>query len=220
MGQQKFMRRFVTMADAKRGAFVVFEGIDRCGKSTQAKKLVDFLNNRLPTKLYRFPDRTTPVGQLLDKYLTNKQNLNDQGVHLLFSANRWELKDEIELCLKRGVHVICDRYAYSGVAFSAAKGLDLEWCKNPDKGLPAPDVVLFLDISVADSMQRGGFGGERYEKKVFQEQVLHCYSQLKDPSWKTLDAKKGVEDLHTEVIKIVEEVIKSSSNKAIESLWL
>lgn len=61
---------------------------------------------------------------------------------------------------------------------------------------------------------------ERYEKKVFQEQVLHCYSQLKDPSWKTLDAKKGVEDLHTEVIKIVEEVIKSSSNKAIESLWL
>ena len=47
----------------------------------------------MPRKLTRVTaDRTTPVGQLLDKYLTNKQNLNDQGVHLLFSANRWELK--------------------------------------------------------------------------------------------------------------------------------
>ncbi len=44
----------------------------------------------------------------------------------------------------KGTNIILDRYAYSGVAFTSAKGLDLEWCKNSDKGLPKPDIVFFL----------------------------------------------------------------------------
>jgi len=48
-----------------------------------------------------------------------------------------------------------DRYAYSGVAFSAAKGLSLQWCKNPDEGLPAPDLVIFMDLDVEESKKRG-----------------------------------------------------------------
>lgn len=43
---------------------------------------------------------------------------------------------------------VCDRYAYSGVAFSSAKGLDLDWCKACDKGLPAPDCVIYLDMPI------------------------------------------------------------------------
>ena len=55
-----------------------------------------------------------------------------------------------------------DRYAHSGVCFSSAKpGLSVEWCKRPDEGLPQPDVVLFMDLSVEAAAQRGGFGGER-----------------------------------------------------------
>ena len=46
---------------------------------------------------------------------------------------------------------ICDRYAYSGVAFSSAKGLDLDWCKACDSGLPAPDCVIYLDIPVEEA---------------------------------------------------------------------
>lgn len=48
-----------------------------------------------------------------------------------------------------------DRYAYSGVAYTAAKGIPLEWCKTSDKGLPAPDMVFYLKISVEDAMKRG-----------------------------------------------------------------
>jgi dTMP kinase len=63
--------------------------------------------------------------------------------------------------------------------------LDLEWCKNPDRGLPNPDLVLYLDISIEESMKRGEFGNERYEKKAFQEKVLEMYNKLKDDSnWK------------------------------------
>jgi dTMP kinase len=46
--------------------------------------------------------------------------------------------------LKQGTSIILDRYAYSGVAFTSAKGLNFEWCKNSDKGLPKPDIVFFL----------------------------------------------------------------------------
>ena len=70
----------------------------------------------------RFPDRTTQTGFVLDSYLRNKSNLSDQALHLLFSANRWEKVDEIKNELLNGHHVVVDRYAYSGVTFTAAKG--------------------------------------------------------------------------------------------------
>jgi hypothetical protein len=84
--------------------------------------------------------------------------LDDRAVHLLFSANRWEASDDICRLLASGRVVVCDRYAYSGVAFSSAKGLDIDWCKAPDQGLPAPDCVIFLDISQDDAERRGGYG--------------------------------------------------------------
>lgn len=73
--------------------------------------------------------------------------------------------------LNSGVTVICDRYAHSGVAFTAAKGipgLDAAWCQAPDKGLPAPDVVFFLSLTPEQAADRGGYGSERYEEKHFQ----------------------------------------------------
>ena len=70
----------------------------------------------------------------------------DQTIHLLFSANRWESSNEIVTLMEAGKDVICDRYVYSGVAYSSAKGLDFEWCYSSDKGLPKPDLVIFLDI--------------------------------------------------------------------------
>lgn len=60
----------------------------------------------------------------------------------------------------------------SGIAFSAAKpGLDFEWCSAPETGLPAPDVVIFLQIDAESASSRGGFGQERYEHNAFQKIV-------------------------------------------------
>ena len=73
---------------------------------------------------------------------------DDAAVHLLFSANRWEAVKSLKARLISGETLVCDRYAFSGVAFTSAKGtLDLEWCKNPDRGLPAPDAVIYLDVT-------------------------------------------------------------------------
>lgn len=154
----------------KRGAFIVLEGVDRCGKTTQCALLVKhLLSLSIAALAIRFPDRTTAVGKVIDQYLRSapvmdgkRGAVDDRAVHLLFSANRWESIPSILETLSQGVHIVCDRYAYSGVAFSSAKakedmdastaaavramgrlgeeeGLDLEWCMAPDKGLPAPD---------------------------------------------------------------------------------
>lgn len=58
----------------------------------------------------------------MNDYLQNRElKLNDKAVHTLFSFNRWEMQPEIVEMLKNGTNIICDRYAFSGVAYSAAK---------------------------------------------------------------------------------------------------
>ena len=161
----------------KRGTLIIFEGCDRSGKTTQCKKIVEYLNSfkesqqivKENAKFMRFPDRSTEIGKAIDAYLTGQNELDDHVIHLLFSANRWEKVEELKKALLNGTHVIVDRYAFSGVAFSAAKpGLSLDWCRQPDRGLPKPDLVCFLDVSAKEAKVRGGYGDERYEKEKFQ----------------------------------------------------
>jgi dTMP kinase len=171
----------------RRGAFVVLEGVDRCGKTTQSAALLKKLVAAgMAAAALRFPDRTTQTGVLINSYLQSSSNLDDRAVHLLFSANRWEAADHLTEQLASGTNVVCDRYAYSGVAFSSAKvkadgvtpKLPLDWCQAPDIGLPAPDCVIFLDLSPADAESRGGYGGERYEKRDMQVRVRQRFSDL------------------------------------------
>ena len=136
---------------SKRGAFILFEGIDRCGKSTQVSLLTEQLAAAsVASENIRFPDRTSTIGQMINSYLASTTDMDDRTIHLLFSANRWEASSSIEKKLKDGNTLICDRYAYSGVAFTGAKGYDLEWCKAPDSGLPRPDAIIYLDMPVEE----------------------------------------------------------------------
>jgi dTMP kinase len=87
----------------KRGALIVFEGCDRAGKTTQCKRLVErLLSQNIRAKFMNFPNRTTKTGQIIDEYLRNKTDLTDEGIHLLFTVNRWEARNEMERELKAG----------------------------------------------------------------------------------------------------------------------
>jgi dTMP kinase len=124
-------------------------------------------------------DRTTVIGQILNAYLTKDRELDDHAVHLLFSANRWERASDLQSLLSSGTHVVVDRYAHSGVAFSGAKpGMSLAWCKQADVGLPAPDVVFYMHVAPEVARARGGFGAERYEVDDFQRRVKQNYDLL------------------------------------------
>ncbi|CAM9375562.1 unnamed protein product [Ectocarpus fasciculatus] len=212
----------------KRGAFILFEGVDRCGKTTQANLLVESLKQAGHDACFmRFPDRTTPIGHMINGFLQNTTDIDDRCVHLLFSANRWEAESKIRELLKAGTTVVCDRYAYSGVAFSASKpvGLSVTWCKDPDRGLPAPDKILFLDISVEDAMKRGQFGEERYEKEEFQRTVRATFLALMEEdkasgvAWQLIDAKREIGSIQDEIQKIATSVVGEVEGKEIGSLW-
>ncbi|KFP06313.1 Thymidylate kinase, partial [Calypte anna] len=168
-------------------------------------------------------ERSTEIGHLISSYLVKEKNLEDHTVHLLFSANRWEHVPLMKEKLCQGITLVVDRYAFSGVAFTSAKEkFCLEWCKQPDIGLPKPDVILFLQLSPEKAAERGNFGDERYEVSTFQEKVLESFSHLmKDQTlnWKTMDASKSIEDLHREIKSIAEQIIEEVQNKPLGELW-
>nr|1E2D_A Chain A, THYMIDYLATE KINASE [Homo sapiens]1E2E_A Chain A, THYMIDYLATE KINASE [Homo sapiens]1E2F_A Chain A, THYMIDYLATE KINASE [Homo sapiens]1E2G_A Chain A, THYMIDYLATE KINASE [Homo sapiens]1E2Q_A Chain A, THYMIDYLATE KINASE [Homo sapiens]1E99_A Chain A, THYMIDYLATE KINASE [Homo sapiens]1E9A_A Chain A, THYMIDYLATE KINASE [Homo sapiens]1E9B_A Chain A, THYMIDYLATE KINASE [Homo sapiens]1NMX_A Chain A, similar to THYMIDYLATE KINASE (DTMP KINASE) [Homo sapiens]1NMZ_A Chain A, similar to THYMI len=209
---------------ARRGALIVLEGVDRAGKSTQSRKLVEALcaaGHR--AELLRFPERSTEIGKLLSSYLQKKSDVEDHSVHLLFSANRWEQVPLIKEKLSQGVTLVVDRYAFSGVAFTGAKeNFSLDWCKQPDVGLPKPDLVLFLQLQLADAAKRGAFGHERYENGAFQERALRCFHQLmKDTTlnWKMVDASKSIEAVHEDIRVLSEDAIATATEKPLGELW-
>lgn len=182
--------------------FVVFEGIDRCGKTTQSKLLFEKLKFQgQKVEWIRFPDRNTPIGKMLDQYLGSASDLIPQVSHLLFSANRWELQFKIKNLLEDGFTIICDRYWYSGLAYSVACGLNFDWCISTDTGLIAPDKVIYLKMMPEDAAQRGDYGLERYEKQDVQEKVYQAYSLLHQENWISFDANRDVEIVHDEIMK-------------------
>jgi len=203
-----------------RGALIVLEGCDKSGKSTQCRKLVQHLNDTgRSAELWRFPERSTAIGAVINNYITGKCELDDHAVHLLFSANRWELAPTMREKLNEGITLVVDRYAYSGVAFTAAKGLDMEWCKTCDRGLPQPDNVFYLDIDIDDAAVRGDFGTERYEVSDFQKKVQKLFQTLEDDTWRTVDARRSIDDIHTELCGDVLETMERCKNLPLRKLW-
>ncbi|KAK4542249.1 hypothetical protein LTR36_006902 [Oleoguttula mirabilis] len=167
----------------RRGKLIVFEGLDRSGKSTQCERLVTHLRHQgQKVEHLRFPDRTTPIGKMISSYLSGQTQQEDHVIHLLFTANRWEVAKSIEKFVEEGTTVVVDRYYYSGCVYTAAKGvpgLDLEWCRQPEVGLPRPDVCIFLDIAAEEAAKRGGYGAERYEKQEMQNRVRELFAELR-----------------------------------------
>ncbi|KAJ0177031.1 hypothetical protein K1T71_007040 [Dendrolimus kikuchii] len=205
----------------KRGALIVIEGVDRTGKSTQSKMLVNNLKkHNIPAEYRNFPQRDTEIGKVINDYLASKNDLSDEAIHLLFSANRWERAKNIINTLEAGITIIIDRYCYSGAAFSAAKGLDLNWCKAPDMGLPQPDKVFFLTLPFEDIQRRNGFGGERYEVLEFQKKVHNTYAKLMEENWDVLDANRSIDAIQEELLQKSFDIVTNSSDKPISKVWM
>lgn len=157
-------------------------------------------------------DRTTPIGKLIDSYLRGSTDQEDHSIHLLFSANRWEVAKSIQEDIANGSTIIVDRYSYSGAVYSAAKAnptLSLEWAWQPEIGLPRPDICLFLNISAQEAAKRGGFGAERYENEAMQSRVRDLFRTLfeRQEDISIIDAGKSLEDVSKEIQIVVSECL-------------
>lgn len=185
------------------------------------------LISALTSPLTFFTDRTTPTGQIINQYLSSSATLPDQSIHLLFTANRWEAAPNIAALLAQGVTVVCDRYYYSGMVYSAAKGnpsLGLPWARAPEVGLPRPDAVVFLDLDEEKARERGGFGEERYETAEMQRRVRGLFWGLKKgdvggvpfveeaEDLLVVDAGGSIEEVAEEIWRVVRPKVEGVEN--------
>jgi dTMP kinase len=164
-----------------------------------------------------FPDRSSSIGKMINDYLSNKSDISNETIHLLFSANRWENLAKIEKLLCSGVSVVCDRYWYSGVAYSCAKGMDYEWCTAPDRGLLEPDVVIYLQADPEVLKNRSNYGEEKYERVEFQKKVSQAFEKMfvREESGKVKILKvgeKALKDVIEEARAIVTSLLETNSH--------
>ena len=220
----------------KRGLFILIEGVDRCGKTTQTKLVEQSLNlSGYETHLERFPKRSSESGKMIDSYLKGLSKVNDKAIHLLFSANRWQESERMIELLESGTNIICDRYCYSGVAFSTAKsikGIDMNWCKSCDSGLPSPDIVIYLDIKQEDAEKRSGYGSEIYENRLMQMNTRKRFDELRKcdelsggVGWHTIDANNTIDTIHTNIMNCIYRIRENvdrdilSGKDCIKRMW-
>jgi dTMP kinase len=194
-----------------RGLFVTFEGIDRSGKTTQARLLCDALGD--DALGVREPGGTE-AGERVRAILKDPSvPLGPETEALLFAAARAELVSERILpALAEGRIVVSDRFLDSSLAYQGgARGLGIEDVDRVNRFATRalrPDLTFLLEIAPAEAAARGG-GGDRFEDEgeALQEAVLAAYERLieLDPErWRRVDASRSPEEVHADVLAEVE----------------
>ncbi|MBV9178647.1 MAG: dTMP kinase [Nitrososphaeraceae archaeon] len=190
-----------------KGKIIVIEGSDKAGKGTQSRLLVDAL--KLSGKVcvvIDFPDYTTPIGAEIRAFLDGKRNYPNELKHMLFSANRWEKKREIESMVNNGTIIIINRYYQSNLAYGISNGLNINWLLNLDKGLPKEDLVIVLEVSSKMSYQRTAAEyNDTFEKD--QKLMVDVYKNYRILArkfkWKIINGEKNREEVHQDIMKII-----------------
>ena len=144
----------------KRGLFIVFEGIDGAGKTTNINNLKDYLESK-GRKVYLTAEPTTsPTGVLIRRALSGEIEKSECEMAALFALDRiihnTDSECGIERMLADGYDVLCDRYYYSSLAYQGSS-TDLEWVKTMNLLCPeirVPDACVFLDLTPQESLAR------------------------------------------------------------------
>ena len=190
--------------------FITLEGIDRSGKTTQARLLADALG----ALLLREPGGTDAGERIRELLADPAVELDPVSELLLFGAARAELvRREIRPALDAGRDVVCDRFTDSTLAYQgAARGLGTEPVEQLNRlatGGLAPDLTLLLRIDPEPAGEREGDGGDRFENEGLELQaaVAAAYDEIaRDNPGRVVvvDAGRDVDAVHADVMAAVE----------------
>ncbi len=207
----------------KTGSFIVLEGLDGSGTTTQAALLQDyFLGLKRPCRLTCEPT-DEPVGKLIRDALSGrltspgtgkKVAFSERARCLLFAADRMEHSRNVEKSRSVGKHVICDRYILSSIAYQTLdETISPEWVIEVNRGCSIPDLTVFLDVPVADCLDRLKKRKDRptvYEKKSFLTAIDRNYRRTiptyekRFGLFRSIDGTRTPETVHDAIIDLIE----------------
>jgi dTMP kinase len=191
------------------GKIIVLEGIDKSGKTTQSKLLVDYVSSTTSFKTVQmnFPNYSTISGIEIQRHLKGLTLYNPYALHVLFTLNRYEEKPVIERLLDEGSIIVMNRYYQSNIIYGLADGITRhQWLESLDGEMPQANLIIILDISVEESVSRNPNPDVNEQDMNYLRKVRSYFIKYADAyGWKVVNASnKSKEEIHGEVIKIAE----------------
>ena len=200
------------MSSSNNAKFITFEGIDGCGKSTQAKLLLEYMNKSgVETILVREPGGTN-ISESLREILLHSSSgqMGDRTESLLMTASRAQLTQDVIIPnMDQGKFVIADRYSDSTLAYQGGgRNLDIEWLielNNYATFTLLPDITFFVDIRSEEALRRLDSNKDRIEGEgiEFQARVRKTYHELAErfnDRYVILDGYGEIDDIHQKVL--------------------
>lgn len=192
------------------GKFIVFEGLDGSGQSTQAELLKNFLIEKgIDAILTKEPTKDSEAGKKIAKILAEKIKSEPTKLQELFAEDRKEHLEKLIIPnLKEGKFIISDRYAFSSFAFGASDGLDLDWLIKINEEFLLPDLTFLIKVSpeiCVGRIEKRGEPKKLFEKKEKLEKVWQAYTILpsKFPNILLIDGEKTIEEVFSQVKEIL-----------------
>ncbi len=164
-----------------KGRFLVFEGLDGCGKTTALRRLAEQLAAAGRKVLITKEPGDGPIGRLIQETLCGKRVLRPETLALLFAADRFEhVQNEILPALREGTDVLCDRYYYSSIAYQgdAVAPEDILTYNALARGAAKPDFVFYIDTPPEECLRRiraGRTATDLFERAEKLESVRRLY---------------------------------------------
>lgn len=196
--------------------FIVFEGIDGSGKSTQADLLHGYCKkNDIPAMLFREPTGG-PWGKKIRAMLSGELKTDVKGQLELFLQDReYDVRNNIRPALEEGNLVILDRYYFSTAAYQGGDQFTTHEiiAMNVTRGFPRPDRVYLIDIDPPTALRRVGERNpgreEIFEKKQFLEKVRKNYLDLADGTFCVVNGNRKQEEIYYDICHDLEQVTGS-----------
>ncbi len=199
-----------------KGVFIVLEGPDGSGTTSQSKLLAERLQKEGHDVLLTAEPTTGPIGVFIRQQLsTSGNNVTAGALQLLFTADRaWHVDTVIEPALKEGKIVVCERFGISTVIYGEATGLDGTWLAEANGKFPKPDllIVTLPDFDVAIQRINARKEKDIMEEKVELQRRIHdLYRQYaaEHPEWPLVDTTKTLEESAEEIYSHVLRAIGS-----------
>ncbi|MBF0619786.1 MAG: dTMP kinase [Candidatus Omnitrophica bacterium] len=204
-----------------KGVFITFEGSEGCGKSTQSRKLLEYLTAKgVASKLIREPGGVA-ISEKVRALLLDKSHtaMNKECETLLYMAARAQLVEEVVIPeLEKGTVLICDRFLDSTVAYQGyGCGVDIATIKSiglfATKGIQ-PDMTFFLDLDTEEGLRRRGGERDRIELRsvAYHHQVRVGYLDIakKEPGRVlVIDGRKPIEENFNTIREAVERKLRA-----------